>query len=274
MRPSAASSCAELERGASAHFADPTYYDSAYRKRTADIGYYVRLAQQFRRPVLEYGCGNGRIALPMARAGVAVTGIDRSAPMVRDLRRRLRDEPVEVRQRLSVRQGDMRTLRLGKRFGLVLCTFNTLLHLYTRKDLERFLARVRCHLRPTGRFVFDVTIPDPEELSRDPARAYHWPRFRHPTTKELVRYSERFDYDPLRQTLNVIMRFEPQDRPAQAWTTPLIHRQFFPQELEALLHYNGLRIEALRGDWTSRAPDHGTETLVYHCGLRRGFTPR
>ena len=259
----------DLEIGRSAHFSDPAYYTSAYRKRVEDVGYYAELALVHGGPVLEYGCGNGRIALPLARAGVPVTGVDRSIPMLRDFRRQLRSEAPAVQRRVALRRGDMRSVNLKQRFGLVLCTFNTFLHLYDRRDVERFLGRVRQHLTSRGRFVFDLSVPDPIELARDPSRRYGSPRFRYPTTGEVVRYAERFDYDPLRQVLRVDMEFEPPTGRADAWCTPLSHRQFFPQELDALLHYNGMRVVALHGDFEPASPNRDATTLIYHCTKRR-----
>ncbi len=260
---------AELAEGTDAHYRDAAYYSSTYAKRDDDTGYYVQLAAEQaakgRCEVLEYGCGNGRILLPLARAGRTVTGVDRSVPMVTDLKRALRAEPRAIRDRVTVRRGDMRKLRLDQRFDLVLCTFNTFLHLYERRDVERFCSRVRAHLRPRGRFVVDVSVPDPTELVPSPGRAYRVPRFRHPTTGQVVRYAERFIYDPLSQILTVAMEFEPRDEPEQRWTTPLAHRQFFPQELEALLHYNGLEVVAVQGDFDPGAPEEDATTLIYHC---------
>ncbi len=259
-----------LERGSDAHYSDPRYYSSAYRQRTDDVAYYCALAAEHGGPVLEYGCGNGRISLPLARAGLHVTGVDRSQPMLADLRDKLRAEPPAVRQRVRLHCRDMRALSLRRRFPLVLCTFNTLLHLYERRDFERFFARVRRHLAPRqGRFVFDTTMPDPDELRRDPGKSYGWPRFRHATSGEIVSYRERFQYDPLRQVLLVAMEFEPRDRPEARWITPLTHRQIFPQKMEALLHYNGLRLLELHGDFTRQAPGGNSTSLIYHCAARR-----
>lgn len=258
-----------LVRGSDAHYGDPCYYSSAYRNRHHDVAYYSALAVENGGPVLEYGCGNGRISLPLARAGLQVTGVDRSQPMLADLRAKLRAEPRAVRQRLRLHCRDMRALSLRRRFPLVLCTFNTLLHLYTRQDFEQFFARVRRHLvTRRGRFVFDTTMPDPDELRRDPSRSYGWPRFRHATSGEIVSYRERFQYDPLRQVLLVTMEFEPRSRPGARWVTPLTHRQLFPQELEALLHYNGFRLLDLHGDFVREPAGGHCTTLIYHCATR------
>lgn len=262
----------ELEAGSSAHYTDPAYYTKTYAGRVEDVRYYVDLAAESGGPVLEYGCGNGRILIPSARRGVEVTGVDLSAEMLDDLRARLRDEPEAVRRRVQLRRGDMRAVRLGRRFPLVVCPFNAFLHLYTREDVERFLARVRAHLTPRGELVFDVSMPDPEALARDPKRPYFTPRFRYPTPDgkgTVVRYSERFDYDHLRQVLFVSMEFSPTSG-AEGWMTPLCHRQFYPQELEALLHYNGFAITEQHGDFFRSPLTSDSPTLLLHCRTRKG----
>jgi hypothetical protein len=167
----------------------------------------------------------------------------------------------------------MRKLRLRKRFPLVVCTFNTALHLYTRQDVEQFLARVRDHLAPGGTFVADLAVPSLYDLLREPSRLYHAPRFRHTTTGELVRYGERYDYDPIRQVCFVSMEFEPiaeKRRPAgPAWVAPLAHRQFFPQEWEALLHYNGFEVDCVSGDFHGGPLERTSDVMVWHARRRR-----
>ena len=277
----------ELEAGSRAHYEDAAYYASLYKKRIDDVQFYVDLALKSGGPVLEYGIGNGRIALPVARHGVAVVGIDHSRPMLADLASRLAREPDEVRRLVSARSGDMRTKKLGARFPLVTCPFNAALHLYVRDDVERFLARVRAHLAPGGLFVCDLSVPVFQDLLRDPARAYRAPRFRYPSTGELVSYLEHFDYDRARQVLFVSMEFEPlAERPAgrgrtklvgdpeRAWTTPLAHRQFFPQEWEALLHYNGFEVEKVEGDFHGGPLDRTSDVMVWHARARRSWRGR
>lgn len=262
-----------LEAGSAAHYEDPAYYTKAYRDRVDDVRYYVDLAVENGGPILEYGCGNGRIAIPIARRGVDVTGVDLSAPMLADFKRRLKAEPEDVRARTHLRRGDMRAAHLGKKFPLVFCTFNAFLHLYTRQDVERFLARVREHLTPRGELVFDVSIPDPEELARDPSRTFGTPRFTYPKEGEpgggvVVKYTERFDYDKIRQVLFVAMDFKPVSG-GESWMTPLAHRQFYPAELEALLHYNGFEIVLSHGDFDASplAPD--SSYFIVRCRARR-----
>jgi SAM-dependent methyltransferase len=249
----------ELAAGSAAHYEDAAYYQKTYARRTSDVDFYVTVAERARGPVLEYGCGNGRITIPIARAGVEVFGVDLSKPMLADLAERLKEEPAEVRARVRTKLGDMRSVSIERTFAVVICPFNAFLHLYTRPDVERFLARVREHLEPKGKLVFDVSVPQPAELARKPEKLYRTKPFVYPEVGR-VKYGERFDYDGLRQVLFVSMEFEPESG-ADSFMTPLAHRQFYPQELEALLHYNGFEIEQWIGDFDGK-PTHETNTLA------------
>lgn len=246
----------ELRIGSLAHYEDPAYYAHNYRDRVEDIAYYVARAAEHGGPVLEYGCGEGRITVPIHERRIAITGVDHSAPMLAALKKKAPG--------VTARRGDMRRLKLGKKFPLVLCAFNTFLHLYTREDVEQFLARVREHLTARGTFIFDVSMPVPSDLARSPDRAYKLPPVRIDGKKHA--YQERFDYDPIRQVLFVSMEFTPPD--GEPFVTPLAHRQFFPAELEALLHYNGLSIVRLEGGFRGEPVDRHTDSLVYTCVKR------
>jgi SAM-dependent methyltransferase len=257
-----------LEEGARGHYREPLYYSKAYKSRTGDIAFYRELAARSGGPVLEYGCGNGRITVPMAEQGVKVVGLDHAAEMLTSFRARLRKLPPQLAASIELVRGDMRKVRLQKRFKLVLCTFNTFLHLYDRADVERFLACVRAHLRRDGRFVFDVSMPSASELARDPTRGFRVPPMRYPATGELVRYAEFFDYDAARQILYVTMQFEPVDAPERAWTTLLTHRQYHPKEIEALLHYNGFAVESVTSDFEDRPLDRHTDSAIWTARAR------
>lgn len=258
---------AAADDGAREHYADPAYYSKTYKDRRHDVDYYVRLARESKGPVLEYGVGNGRIAQHVARAGIEVYGVDLSRPMLDDFQDRLKNEPKQVRARVHLAQGDMRTFELGKRVPFVYAPFNCFLHLYTRPDAEAFLARVKEHLAPGGRFVFDFSVPHGQDLCRDPERAYGAPRIRHPTTGELVKYAERFEYDRLRQLLLVWMEFEPEEG-GKPWRVPLTHRQWFPREIEALLHYNGFTDILYTADFTDLPADAYVDSMVVSCRVR------
>jgi SAM-dependent methyltransferase len=238
------------QRGSRALYESGPFYDHLYRRRRADVQFYVEVARAARGPVLELGVGTGRVAFALAQAGIDVVGIDTMPSMLGHARRNAQRLPKASAARVELRRGDLRTLRLGRRFPLIIAPFNAFSHLYTRADVELALATCRAHLRPRGQLVFDVTLPDLRALTQDPARVFRYGIVADPRDgRRYVQY-EASHYDPTEQIRNMTLLFERVDAPEQRTALPLMHRQFFPAELEALLHYNGFAIEQRYGDFT------------------------
>jgi SAM-dependent methyltransferase len=219
--------------------------------------------------VLELGAGTGRVALAIAKAGIEVVGIEPMASMLEQARQRLGRLPRATRDRMELRQGDLERLRLRRKFPLVIAPFNVWMHLYTREQIQRGFATVRHHLKPGGRFAFDVLLPDPISLARDPARAYRGGEVPHPRGGVRYRYSEYFSYEPLTQVETTVMDFEHPEKNNESFCTPLTQRQFFPAELEALLHYNGFTVESHTGDFDGKPITAATESQVLIARARR-----
>jgi len=133
-------------------------YDSVplYAARQ-DVAFYVEEAKAARGTLLEVGCGTGRILLPIARAGIPITGIDGSKQMLERCRAKLQGERVELVQH------DMRDFDLGAKFDLIIAPFRVIQHLATLDDQLRFLETVVRHLAPGGR------PPGPEEDGPEPS---------------------------------------------------------------------------------------------------------
>ncbi len=144
------------------------YYDYVpeYEGRT-DVQFFVDLALESGGPVLEVGCGTGRILLPTARAGVEITGLDLSQGMLSVLRRRLAAEPLDVQARVRLVRGDMRAFDLGQQFALVTIPFRPFQHLTTVEDEMACLAAIHRHLMPAGRLVLDLFNPSIPLLAND-----------------------------------------------------------------------------------------------------------
>jgi SAM-dependent methyltransferase len=243
-------------------YARPRYYDHAFRAHRRDIEHYVALARRAHGPVLELGAGTGRITLALLRAGVTVTAVDRSADMLARARERAAQLPRADQARLRLVQADLRSLQLKQRFALILAPFNLFMHMYTRVDLERALARVHAHLQPKGKLAFDVLMPDLGVLRRDPSRYYRCRPVFDPSDGQRYAYAERFAYDPHKQLQTVTMQFQRLDKPDEEHEIVLALRFYFPNELEALLHYNGFRVLSQRGDFAGDALDADSESQV------------
>ena len=156
------------------------HYDAAYsvKEDLVDRDFYLDLANEYGGPVLEFGCGTGRITLPLARQGVEVTGMDASHAMLEVLRAKLAKECESVRRRTRVIEGDFRTYYLGDQFSLVVIPFRPMQHMYTTEDQLATLQNAGRHLADDGIFAFDVFNPSFDKILSGVGEEYldlEWP---------------------------------------------------------------------------------------------------
>jgi len=222
-------------------YARPDLYDAVHAgPAKGELAFVLRQAERVGRRVLELACGTGRLTIPLARAGLQVTGIDLSPAMLSRAVERAQGAPIDWVA------ADMRSFSLAAEFDLVLIPINSLCHLETNADVRACLATVHRHLAPTGRLVIDVFNPSLEILARDSGRWYDLGTFSSedgPT----VRLSERNRYDRATQLNAILWKFEFES--GAAIDVSLRMRQFFPQELDTLLEANGYEVLAKYGGY-------------------------
>jgi len=225
-------------------------YDSVvlYRDRP-DIAFYVDAATKSGGPVLELGCGTGRVLIPTARAGVEIVGLDASAAMLAECRRRLAQETDAVRARVRLEPGDMRTFDVGRRFALVTMPFRPFQHLLTVEDQLACLARVRAHLQDGGRVVFDLFNPSLDALAnrKDGEEVATEPEFILPDGRRVARRHRIVRHDRHAQVNHVELLYDvthPDGREER-----LVHafpmRYLFRYEAEHVLERAGFAVEHL-----------------------------
>jgi SAM-dependent methyltransferase len=206
-----------------------------------DVAFFVDEAQRSGGSVLELGCGTGRVAIPTARAGVEICGLDASAEMLARFREKLAAEPADVRRRVSLVQGDRRAFDLGRRFRLVTLPFRPFQHLVRVEDQLACLARIRARLADDGRLILDLFNPWLRHLTDD------------------SRLDERPEGEPFAlpdgRRERIVERF------------PMRH--LFRYEAEHLLVRAGFEVEALYSDY-GRSPfgTHDPGELIFVA--RRG----
>lgn len=258
MSPMSSSTASDLT-----HYRHASLYEKTFADRRADVEYFCSLIGDAHPvDILEYGAGAGRVTIPLAKNGAEVTAVDASGAMIELLHKRLREQPVSVQGRVSTRLGDMTKLKLNKRFDWVLATFNVVAHLEDFRQMGRFLRRAKAHLKQGGTLAFDVPIPHPDELESDPDDLHRCARFKHPDSGDWITQTERFEYDPLRQTLLVESTYaSPGSR--DELVVPLTLRQWFPKEIEAIAGYEGFECIETHADYSQNPGLCAEDSLVF-----------
>jgi SAM-dependent methyltransferase len=218
-------------------------YDLLYPGSPAGQTFWLELAQTYGDPVLEIMSGTGFIAIPLAQAGHDVTGVELAEPMLAEAERKRQAAGVDV----TWVRGDARAFDLGRAFKLILLPSNSICHLLTRQDLEACLASVARHLQPDGRFALNVFVPSLPLLQQTADEELAFGAYTDPDSGEPVVMTSRSWYDADTQIKhNQLFR-----RVGQGPIEPdgeLAMRVYFPQELDALLWYNGFAVEHKYGE--------------------------
>jgi SAM-dependent methyltransferase len=242
-------------------YADPVRYDVlAQMTAPADLPFYRALVERHGGPVLELGCGTGRVTLELARQGVDVVGVELSPDMLGFAQQKADHEGLDV----TLALGDLRRFDLGRTFPLVLLPYNTLNHLLDVDSLRRCFATVQRHMDASSRFVIDTFQPSLAFLGADPERRRPILRYLDPYTQEEVRLLEENHYEPATQKNRIVWSYTIGGR-EDAHVEELTMRLFFPAELEALLELSGFAVEARYGDYDERPFDSRSPKQLIVC---------
>jgi SAM-dependent methyltransferase len=223
-----------------------------YRDRP-DVTFFVEAAKESGGPVLEVGCGTGRVLIPTARAGIEIMGLDMSLYMLEVCQKRLSQEPEEVQARTQLNQADMRNFELEQSFQLVTIPFRPFQHLTTVDDQLSCLGCIHRHLAEGGRLIFDIFNPSLEALTSENVgkEVGEEPKFTTPDGRRVIRWHRIVSRDRFNQTNHVELIYyvtHPDGREER-----LVHafpmRYLFRFEAEHLLVRSGFEVEHLYADF-------------------------
>jgi SAM-dependent methyltransferase len=218
-------------------------YDPWSRSVVEDVAFYVEEAVASGGPVVELGVGTGRIAIPVAAAGVAVIGVDSSRGMLDVCAEQARNAGLDAL--VDLRLGDLRNPPVDERVALVICPFRAYLHLPDDEARLEALAAARKLLRPDGRLIFDVFAPGADDIA---ATHGQW------IEREPGIY-ERAVWDVDARVLTLSVRGETAESTMTlSWLEPT--------RWQTLLREAGLEVEAVYG-WFDRRPFTDGEDVVF-----------
>lgn len=243
------------------------YYDLTHDALTEDVAFVVELATAQDGPVLEMGCGSGRLLVPLARAGLSVVGLDNSLVMLEHAEARLAREPETVARRVVLVAGDVTRPSVAADsapYGLIVFGYNTWLHLDS-KQAAAALRQVKGMLAPGGRFLIDVENPFTlAEAGGDSLLALEGV-LEDRERNELVVQTAAWRSQPTEQVVDVTWLYDAssvEGGPVRRVVARMRYHYHYPHEIELLLDQAGLRQVALYGDYNRRPFDEVSERLL------------
>jgi len=242
-------------------YIDGQHYDSMVRSRKLynRVQFFVKQVKKYGDSVLELACGTGEIAIPIAKAGMSVMGIDFSEKMLAQAMRKSKEKSLVI----DWIKLDMINFSLNKKFTSIIMPGAAMNWILNYKDIESCLSCVKTHLTQNGRFIFDVFNPNLEILLRNPSQTYPMYEYPDPHGEGTVVVSGSNSYDKVTQISHFISYYKIDNKEI---IKKIKLRMFFPQELDALLHYNELIIDHKYGTFNEGpfSSDSNHQIIICH----------
>ena len=244
------------------------FYDMEYRNVSDDLEFYRQFAERCGEPILELGCGAGRVLESLAKAGLRVTGIDMSLPMLALARQHLAED-TRLEKHVRLQEADMRSFSIRTRFRMCLCAINSFMHLMTTEDQAACVAAVHHHLVPGGLFLVDLFNPDLALLLEGGGRLMLERLLVDPQGPNLVTKMVSAWVDRARQVNHVTYLYDElqQDGTLKRTVATIRQRYLYRYEMGLLLEQGGFVIENVYGNYD--LDDYGPESMKMIFVARR-----
>lgn len=226
------------------------YYDLLFGDLDEDWAMWKTFSMATAGPILEVGCGTGRLLLPLAEAGQPLTGIDLSETALDAAGAKI--EAAGLTRQVRLHHADMRGFDLPqKNFALALIPLNTFMHCQTTDEQLSTLRAIQRHLRPDGQLIIDLFYPDPTLLAEADGRLYFEGETIDELTGHTVQWYWRHEIDLAEQMRHLTYILDEIDQ--EGWVRraqlPFSLRYVYRYEMELLLRASGFSLETLYGSY-------------------------
>ena len=243
-------------------------YDDLYAYLTEDKDFYLEWARNSVGPVLELGCGTGRITIPIAQNGIDILGIDISPKMIEIAKAKLKE--TNVTSKIDLLIGDMRNFQLEQKFSLIIIPFRGFLSLLSVTDQINALNSIKEHMDKDTKLVFDIFVPKEDIISKSDNLLYYFKDVGHYSR---IGYSEiwhKTDYDLYNQRISskiIVDEIGNKGKVVNRYYKDFEIRYVHRWEMFHLLSSCGYEIEALYGTFMYDSFDENSNEMVWVAKL-------
>jgi SAM-dependent methyltransferase len=239
------------------------FYDAENADKTDDLAFYSELAGEYGDPILDVGCGTGRVMIHLAQEGYHVHGIDNESAMLDRAKLKL-DALPDVRDKLTFYLGDVLTYELHARFKMVLLPYNALMHFHQQESQLVLLKRLHQWIEPDGLLVFDLPNAGETFATQDSEAITLERTFIEPESGHLVMQQAVSVLDRVEQLMRITWIYDEitGDGSIKRTLAPILFRYYFYPELLLLLRTSGYEVQDVYGDVDGSPFEDGCPRMI------------
>ena len=239
-----------------AKYINPREYDETYKMYTADLDFIMDYLAESQQTIIELACGTGRLAIPLAKQGHTVYGVDIDKGMLEYAKEKATFEGINLH--LSVQ--DCTQLNLPIKSNFIYMTGNSFQHFLTNESQDALFMSVKKHLNPNGEFIFDTRNPILHELvevevSRETLEK----------NGEIITVVSQEVYNPLTQILECTSSYTSL---VNDYKDSIKLRYTYPLEMKRLLEQHGFELINLYGSWEKELFNANSISMIVHARLK------
>lgn len=237
-------------------YANPEKYAKTYKSYTADLVFIAAHLGDSPQTIIELACGTGRLAIPLAKQGHTVYGVDIDAGMLEYAR----NEAISEGVRIHLDVQDVTQLKLAVQSGFIFMTGNSFQHFLTNASQDALFNAVKKHLKPKGEFIFDTRNPILHELAIID-------NFEETidVNGELINVTSKEEYNHGTQILDCTSIHH---SPTNEYKDSIKLRYTFPLEMKRLLEQHGFELLNLYGSWEKEKFYANSVSMIIHAKLK------
>lgn len=239
------------------------FYDAETGHKTDDLAMYSRLAAQYGGPVLDVGCGTGRVLVHLAQEGYPVHGVDTSRAMLDRLDIKLKAYP-HLAEYITYTHGDIMSYTSREDYRLTLLTYNALMHFHEQDTQIALLERLHTITHSEGLLVIDLPNAGETFATQETDSVLLDRTFLDPETGHMIMLQSTSYLDRVTQLLRVQWIYDEvtADGTLKRRVVPHVLRYFFYPELHLLLRHTGFRVLDVFGDADGGPFEDGCERMI------------
>ena len=247
----------------------PEIYDQVYADINDDINFYVQEAVLSQGPILELGCGTGRVTFPIAKLGIDILALDNSMAMMEVAQKKI-TRPSDHYPNLEFVQSDMRNFAFDQKFNLVIIPFRGFQSLISISDQIETITTIKQHITKNGRLIFNTFVPNSESMTSAHDVLYH-----HRDVEDLENnrkfiiwnQSEYDQFNQLVHTRLIVDELNNKDAVVNRFYRDFSLRYAFRWELYHLFVSNGFKLLNLYGNFEKSEFDASSTEMIWEFAL-------